>query len=53
MAVGLVVGFIAGKLSYQEQCEEKILHLPGGKLKEAVLANRSKRDGVWKFDDGG
>ena len=44
--LGLIVGFIGGKLSYTRTCEEKILALPGGKLKESILARRKAKDGV-------
>lgn len=44
VVLGLIVGFIGGKLSYKKKCEEKILALPGGKLKESILTRR--KDGV-------
>lgn len=54
VATGLFIGFIAGKLSYKSQCEEKILRLPGGRLKESVLFSRQSKDNVWgSFEDKG
>lgn len=53
--IGLLVGFIGGKVSYKEKCEDKILALPGGKLKESVLMRRRAKDGVLQlqpFNDG-
>lgn len=48
-----MIGFIGGKLSYAEKCEEKFLALPGGRIKESILARRSGKDGLLpKFDDG-
>lgn len=52
VVLGVIVGFIAGKISYQTQCEEKILRLPGGRLKESVLMKRSQRDDLWSNDGG-
>ncbi|XP_065206446.1 OCIA domain-containing protein 1 [Planococcus citri] len=46
VAIGLILGFIGGKLSYKNKCEEKILALPGGRLKEAVLARRKSKESV-------
>lgn len=55
VAVGLIVGFVAGKLSYKNACEEKILRLPGGRLKESVLMSRRTTEGLWgaATQDGG
>lgn len=55
VATGLVIGFIAGKLSYKNKCEEKILRLPGGRLKEAVLTARKTKSGISSStpNDGG
>lgn len=53
VVLGLIVGFIGGKLSYKNKCEEKILALPGGKLKESILARRKAKDGTLsKFSEG-
>ncbi len=55
VTAALVLGFITGKLSYKRQCEDKILRLPGGKLKESVLSSRKVQDRLWGggLNDGG
>lgn len=55
VTAGVFIGFIAGKFSYKSQCEEKIMRLSGGKLKEALIRSKRSSDGTWSgsMDDSG
>jgi len=40
VSLAVVIGFVIGKMSYKSACEEKILALSGGRLKESILSYR-------------
>lgn len=51
VAMGVVVGYIAGKMSYQTKCAEKMMSLPNSPLGEALRKSKGKA-GLSTFQEG-
>ncbi|XP_071446634.1 OCIA domain-containing protein 1 [Hetaerina americana] len=51
IAIGVVIGYFMGKISYQERCAEKIMQLPNSKLAEYLRQKKLRgRSGYESMD---
>lgn len=47
------LGYVAGRLSYQKTCQEKMLALPNSKFAEMLRQRLNRSDKKWNSTDAG